>query len=99
MRFLMSGKDRSEKPQSEHEKHNHQANYQQDRGDHPANLARVGRGPPAGIHRTGVHFFEIAVAQDPHYDSQRRTNDESENAEDENQSSAVWFHRLIGFTF
>ncbi len=68
----------------------------QNGGDQAADFAGVGQAPTAGIHGAGVHLLKIAFAHDPGSDAERAADHQAEDAEDENESAAMWFQWLFG---
>ncbi len=73
----------------------HNAYDRQNTGDHAQNLADFSVALTRRIHAASRNFLEVRVPHDPSWNAKNgAAANEAEDAEDENESAAMWFHRL-----
>jgi hypothetical protein len=87
-------RDRSGETKHENQGDNNDADNHKNRADDAADFAGLRRAPTGGVHPSSVYLLEVVGAEHPGHDGHRRANNQSENAENENESAAMWFHIL-----
>lgn len=92
--------DRSDDAKRGHGNQDEDPQDTQDRPDDAEDATGIGETAAAGVHGASIDLFEVAAAHDPGwYSGENAAQDQAQDPQDEDESAAMWFHRLIRSCF